>query len=114
VIDSLAETCKLTGTEPRGYLADVIARIVNGHSVSRLDELLPRAYLTTQSLKRVAENTAYIRAIPWWCSTASPCSGGLRHYEEGPLWSGPGMVQRRRLRARRDLMREASFCSPLD
>jgi hypothetical protein len=54
VIASLVETCKLNGVEPFRYLADVIARIVEGHSQSRLDELLPWAYRTTVDLKAVA------------------------------------------------------------
>lgn len=54
VIASLIETCKLTGIEPHGYLTDVITRIVNAHPQSRLDELLPWAYPTTQALRAVA------------------------------------------------------------
>jgi transposase len=54
VIASLIETCKLTGVEPHAYLADVITRIVNGHPNSRLDELLPWAYPSTQDLKAAA------------------------------------------------------------
>jgi transposase len=54
VIASLIETCKLNGIEPHGYLTNVIARIVNGHPQSRLDELLPWAYPATQSFKAVA------------------------------------------------------------
>jgi transposase len=54
VIASLIETCKLIGVEPRGYLADVISKIVNGHPNSRLDDLLPWAYPTTPALKPVA------------------------------------------------------------
>ena len=54
VIASLIETCKLNGIEPHGYLTDLIARIVNGHPQSRLDELLPWAYPATQSFKAVA------------------------------------------------------------
>jgi transposase len=44
VLASLIETCKLNQVDPEAYLADVIARIVNGHPNSRLDELLPWAY----------------------------------------------------------------------
>ncbi len=44
VIASLVETCKLNAVEPQAYLADVIAKIVNGHPNSRLDELLPWPY----------------------------------------------------------------------
>jgi hypothetical protein len=54
VVASLIETCKLIGVEPRAYLTDVIARIVNGHPQSRLDDLLPWAYPTTPHLKAVA------------------------------------------------------------
>jgi hypothetical protein len=54
VIASLVETCKLNGVEPRAYLADVISRIVTGHPNSRIDELLPWAYLTASGLKAVA------------------------------------------------------------
>jgi len=51
---SLIETCKLIGVEPHAYLADVITRIVNGHPQSRLDDLLPWAYLALPDLKAVA------------------------------------------------------------
>ena len=54
VIASLIETCKLNGVEPRGYIADVITRIVEGHKNSRLDELLPWSYPATPALKAVA------------------------------------------------------------
>ena len=54
VIASLIETCKLTGVDPQNYLADVIAKIVNGHPNSRIDELLPWAYPAARSLKHVA------------------------------------------------------------
>ena len=54
VIASLIETCKLLAVEPHGYLADVITRIVNGHPQTRLDDLMPWAYLTTQQLPAVA------------------------------------------------------------
>lgn len=54
VIASLIETCKLNDVEPLGYLADVLARIVNGHPNSQLDELLPWAYIAAPELKAVA------------------------------------------------------------
>ena len=54
VIASLIETCKLTHVEPFRYLADVITRIVEGHPQSRLDELLPWAYVEVSELKAVA------------------------------------------------------------
>ena len=55
IIASLIETCKLNGIDPQAYLADVITRIVNGHPNSRIDELLPWAYVRpTIELKDVA------------------------------------------------------------
>ncbi|PZQ12487.1 MAG: IS66 family transposase [Ancylobacter novellus] len=53
VIASLIETAKLNGVEPHAYLADVMARIVNGHPQSRIGELLPWAY-APEALKDVA------------------------------------------------------------
>ncbi|RUV98912.1 MULTISPECIES: transposase domain-containing protein, partial [unclassified Mesorhizobium] len=37
-----------------GYLADVLARIVNGHPNSQIDELLPWAFIAAPELKAVA------------------------------------------------------------
>ena len=54
VIASLIETCKLNRVEPLGYLTDVITRIVNGHPNSRIDDLLPWAYITAPELRAVA------------------------------------------------------------
>jgi transposase len=54
VIASLIETCKLNNVEPFGYLADVLARIVNGHPNSQIDDLLPWAYIVAPELKAVA------------------------------------------------------------
>ncbi len=52
-VASLIETCKLNDVDPLGYLTDVLARIVNGHSNRDIDQLLPWAY-RTQNLKAVA------------------------------------------------------------
>lgn len=41
VLCSLIETCKLNSVEPYAYLADVLQRMRDGHTVNRLDELLP-------------------------------------------------------------------------
>lgn len=41
VVSSLIETAKLNGVEPYAYLRDVLERMVAGHPVNRLDELLP-------------------------------------------------------------------------
>ena len=54
IVASLIETCKLCGIEPQAYLADVIARIVNDHPNSQIDDLLPWAYPATPDLKAVA------------------------------------------------------------
>jgi transposase len=40
-ICSLIETCKLNGVEPYAYLRDVLERMVHGHPVNQLNELLP-------------------------------------------------------------------------
>jgi transposase len=44
VLASLIATCKLNDVEPQAYIEDVIAKLINGHLQSRLDELLPWAY----------------------------------------------------------------------
>jgi hypothetical protein len=54
VVASLIETCKLNGVEPLGYLADVLTRIINGHPNSRIDDLLPWAYIPAPELNAVA------------------------------------------------------------
>ncbi|MGC1302983.1 MAG: IS66 family transposase [Caulobacteraceae bacterium] len=45
VLASLVETCKLNSIEPQAYLTDALTRLVNHHPNSRLDELLPWAYV---------------------------------------------------------------------
>ena len=52
-IASLIETCKLNDVDPLGYLTDVLARIVNDHPNSDIDQLLPWAY-RQPDLKAVA------------------------------------------------------------
>jgi hypothetical protein len=54
VIASLVETCKLCAVDPHGYLADVLAKIVNGHPNTAIDDLLPWAYAKAEPLKAVA------------------------------------------------------------
>ena len=41
MVCSLVETAKLNGVEPYAYLSDVLQRMIDGHPVNRLDELLP-------------------------------------------------------------------------
>jgi transposase len=53
IIASLIETCKLNDVDPLAYMTDVLARIVNGHPNSEIDQLLPWAY-KRQDLKAVA------------------------------------------------------------
>jgi transposase len=53
-IASLIETCKLNDVDPLGYLTDVLARIVNHHPNSQIDDLLPWAYRVTQATRAVA------------------------------------------------------------
>jgi hypothetical protein len=50
----LIETCKLNTADPQTYLADVIARIVNGHPNSQIDDLLPWVYPATAALRDAA------------------------------------------------------------
>jgi hypothetical protein len=49
---SLVGTCKLNGIDPEAYLADVPTRLASRHPASRIDELLPWAYL--RALPRTA------------------------------------------------------------
>src|SRR3984957_4806502 len=46
---SLIETAKMNDVDPRAYLADVLAKIANRHPMSKLDELLPWAYVKTNA-----------------------------------------------------------------
>lgn len=50
VIASLIETCKLNDVNPRGYLSDVLERLVAGHPNSRIDDLMPWTYAPTQNV----------------------------------------------------------------
>jgi transposase len=54
ILASLIETCKMNGIDPYAYLADVLSRIVNRHPMSRIDELLPFAYVTPAPAMAVA------------------------------------------------------------
>jgi transposase len=40
-IYTIVQTAKLNGRNPEGYLRDALARIAEGHPISRIDELLP-------------------------------------------------------------------------
>ena len=41
IIASLIETAKIHGIDPQAYLADTLAKLVNGWPMQKLDELLP-------------------------------------------------------------------------
>ena len=41
---SLIETAKIHGIDPQAYLADILAKLVNGWPMQKLDELLPWAW----------------------------------------------------------------------
>jgi transposase len=54
VIASLIATCKLNDVDPNVYLADVLTKIVARHPMSRIDELLPFAYVKPKVQERAA------------------------------------------------------------
>ena len=41
IIYTVAETAKLNGLDPEAYIAAVIDRLCRGHTIDRIDELLP-------------------------------------------------------------------------
>ena len=41
IIYTIAETAKLNGLDPEAYIATVLDRLARGHTIARLDELLP-------------------------------------------------------------------------
>lgn len=47
-VASLVETCKLNSVDPQRYLADLLTRLVNGWPNSRIDELMPWCWVTTE------------------------------------------------------------------
>ena len=54
ILASLIETCKLIGVDPQAYLTDVFARLVAGHSISELEQVLPWCWTATDQAKRAA------------------------------------------------------------
>src|ERR1700761_9282678 len=50
LLASLIETCKLNGVSAEHWLADVLAKLVNGWPAARLDELLPWASTYTMHI----------------------------------------------------------------
>ncbi len=51
---SLIETAKMNDLDPQAYLADVLAKIAGRHPMSRIDELLPWAYVKAAAERHVA------------------------------------------------------------
>jgi len=54
ILASLIETCKLNGIDPQAYLADVFGRLVVGHSINELGQLLPWSWAATRATRRAA------------------------------------------------------------
>jgi len=50
-ICSLIETARLNDAEPYAYLRDVLQKMINGHPVNRLDELMPWAWKAQNQVK---------------------------------------------------------------
>jgi hypothetical protein len=57
VIAPLIETCKMNNVDPEAYLNNVLAKIIARHPMSRIDELLPTAYLQ-QAPRQQPKNTS--------------------------------------------------------
>jgi transposase len=51
---SLIETAKLHGIDPQAYLADILAKLVNGWPVHNIDALLPWAWAKQQATYTLA------------------------------------------------------------
>jgi len=50
----LIETAKIHGIDPHAYLADILAKLVNGWPVQKLDEPLPEAWAKQQAAYTLA------------------------------------------------------------
>jgi transposase len=49
LLASLVATCKINGVEPVAYLTATMTAVINGHPMSRIDELMPWRFQTTSS-----------------------------------------------------------------
>lgn len=54
MLASLIETCKLNDINPQHYIADVLTKLVNGHPINRIQELLPWNWRAHQKIQRAA------------------------------------------------------------
>ena len=48
ILASLVETCKLNNVDPQAWMTDVLTRLVNGHRMSEIDDLLPWRWAASQ------------------------------------------------------------------
>jgi hypothetical protein len=49
LLASLVATCTINGVEPVAYLAATMTAILDGHRISRIDELMPWRFQATSS-----------------------------------------------------------------
>jgi transposase len=54
ILASLIETCKLNRVDPQAYLADVFAQLAAGHTINRVEELLPWRWAAARQIQRAA------------------------------------------------------------
>lgn len=54
MLASLIETCKLNDINPQYYIADALTKLVNGHPINRIQELLPWNWQAQQPSQRAA------------------------------------------------------------
>ena len=48
---TIVQTAELNGVNPEAYLSDTLAKITNGHPISRIGELLPWAQHSPEMLE---------------------------------------------------------------
>ena len=53
-IATLMQTCKMNDVDPQAWLADVLDKIANRHPMSKIDELLPWAYINNGAKRQAA------------------------------------------------------------
>jgi transposase len=50
LLASIVATCKLNSVNPAAYITETLQAILNGHSQSRIEELMPWRFQTVPSL----------------------------------------------------------------
>ena len=63
ILASLLQTARLNGVEPFAYLTDILERMVRGHTIDRIDELMPWNY-TARSRGRITHVNKNTRGPP--------------------------------------------------